>query len=65
LLIESRKKSLYKTLSWRIVGSMLTASLGLMLSNSVTIASGIFIVDFVGKSILYYVHERLWSKIHV
>jgi uncharacterized membrane protein len=35
----------------------------LMLTGSIGIAGSVALVDIVGRTILYYVHERLWSKV--
>lgn len=60
--MDSTKKSIYKTLSWRFFGMIVTFLVGYVLTGNVTIAGTIASVEIVLKSVLYYIHERLWSK---
>ena len=60
---ESNKKSVLKTVSWRILGSMDTLLIAFILTSQVKTALSISAVEVMSKTVLYYVHERLWSRV--
>ena len=57
-------KSLMKSISWRIVGTIDTMVISYFITGKVTIAVSIGSVEVFTKTILYYFHERLWAHIH-
>lgn len=59
---DSAVKSLLKTLSWRAVGTLDTIVIAYFLTGEVGIAFSIGGVEVFSKMILYYLHERLWSR---
>ena len=59
--VESKKKSAYKALSWRIIATLTTGTIGYFVTGSFAIAGSIMTFDFFIKMILYYYHERAWS----
>ncbi len=60
----SKSKSLYKTISWRVVASSTTFIIsGTVLDNFNEMALYIAIFEASSKFILYYFHERLWLKL--
>jgi sulfate adenylyltransferase large subunit len=60
---ESRLRSAAKALSWRLIACVTAFVIALMLTGSIGIAGSVALVDIVGRTILYYVHERMWSKV--
>ena len=60
---ESRKRSIAKTITFRIVATLTTFILVLIFTNEIKIALGLSIVEFFSKIIVYYVHERIWTKV--
>ena len=60
---ENHKRSLAKTISWRITGSLDTMLVSYLLTGSLKIAASIGLVEVFTKMILYYFHERTWNKI--
>ena len=60
---DSNKRSLVKTVSWRITGSFSTFMISYLILGSFAVASSIAIVQIIANTILYYVHERVWNKI--
>ena len=60
--VDSRRKSLYKTFSWRILATCITGLIGYALTGSLTVAGSIMTLDFFIKMVVYYYHERLWDK---
>ena len=59
---DSSAKSLLKTISWRIVGTLDTMVIAYLLTGEVKVAISIGSVEVFTKLILYYLHERLWNK---
>ena len=59
---DSVKKSIVKTISWRIIAFIITTALVFALSNDHAIAITIGIADMIIKLIAYYIHERLWNN---
>ncbi len=57
-------KSMMKSISWRIVGTIDTMVISYFITGRVTIALSIGSVEVLTKTILYYFHERLWAHIH-
>jgi uncharacterized membrane protein len=57
-------KSIMKSVSWRIVGTIDTMIISYFITGRVTIAISIGSVEVITKTILYYFHERIWAHIH-
>ena len=57
-------KSIMKSISWRIVGTIDTMLISYFITGRLTIALSIGSVEVLTKTILYYFHERLWAHIH-
>ena len=57
-------KSIMKSVSWRIVGTIDTMIISYFITGKVTLAVSIGTVEVLTKTILYYFHERLWAHIH-
>ena len=60
---EKVKRSLAKTISWRIIGTLDTLILSWIIIGEVKTAAAIASVEFVSKMILYFFHERAWNNI--
>jgi len=58
---ESVKRSLYKTLSWRVVATITTVIIVYAITGKAKISIGVGLGDTVVKTILYYFHERFWA----
>ena len=61
---EKMKRSLVKTISWRIVGTIDTVVISLLITEKLTLALSIGLIELVSKMILYFFHERAWNKIN-
>jgi uncharacterized membrane protein len=59
---DSIKKSLAKTITWRIIALVITSSLVFIVTKDLTLATSIGILDLTIKSVVYFVHERIWNK---
>lgn len=60
---EKIKRSLAKTISWRIVGTADTVIISWLLTGALTLALSIGAIELVSKMILYFFHERTWNQI--
>lgn len=58
----TRKRSLVKTISWRIVGTLDTMLISWIITGSFKWGVAIGSVEVVTKMVLYYLHERAWYK---
>ncbi|MFW6231166.1 MAG: DUF2061 domain-containing protein [Nanoarchaeota archaeon] len=61
--MESRKRTLAKAITFRIVATLATVLIIFFFTEEMTLSFGIGIVDFVSKLFVYYVHERAWEKV--
>lgn len=59
---DSTSKSIIKTISWCIVGTIDTMVIAYVLTGELTLAASIGTVEVFTKMILYYFHERFWNK---
>tara|TARA_B100001769_G_scaffold270751_1_gene262453 strand:- start:253 stop:477 length:225 start_codon:yes stop_codon:yes gene_type:complete len=59
----SYKRHIFKTLTWRIVGTVDTILLSWFISGDPTIGLSIGGVELITKMVLYYLHERVWYKV--
>lgn len=61
---DSNFKSIVKTLSWRIVGTLDTILIAFFITGKIDLALSIGSIEVVTKMVLYYFHERMWNKIN-
>ncbi|WP_159022148.1 DUF2061 domain-containing protein [Formosa sp. L2A11] len=61
---ESNKRHIFKTITWRIVGTMDTMTLAWLISGDPMIGLKVGGTEVLTKMILYYLHERAWYKIN-
>jgi uncharacterized membrane protein len=60
---DSHVRSLAKGISYRLISSLATIGISFLVLGDVSTALQIGFVDFFAKIIIYYLHERAWSKI--
>jgi uncharacterized membrane protein len=58
---DSHGKSLAKSISWRIVGTLDTIVISWVLTGTLSLALSIGSIELFTKFFLYYAHERLWN----
>ena len=58
------QKSLYKSISYRVISVLLTFGISYFVTGSLTAASAIVSIDAVLKMVVYFYHERAWSRIY-
>ena len=61
---ERPMRSILKTISWRIVGTIDTIVISWVLTGKIETALAIGSVELVTKMILYFGHERIWNAIN-
>ncbi len=60
---EKPKRSIVKSISWRIVGTLDTIIISWIITGTLTLAFSIGFVELMSKMVLYFFHERIWNKI--
>jgi uncharacterized membrane protein len=60
---ENIKRSILKTISWRIVGTITTVTVSYLITGTMTLAFSIGGIELVSKMALYFFHERAWNNI--
>ena len=63
VVLESRKRHIAKTFTWRAVGTTDTMIISWIISGNPFIGLKIGFAELITKMILYYLHERAWYKI--
>ncbi len=63
-VVNSRRRHLLKTLTWRVVGTLDTVVLSWVISGNPFTGFKIGLAEVVTKMVLYYLHERAWYKIN-
>jgi uncharacterized membrane protein len=61
--MESRRRSIVKTISYRILSSILTSLIAWGMSGQLGLGVKIGILDAFVKLIGYFLHERAWARI--
>ena len=61
--MDSHKRSLLKTLTWRIAAMLITVMVAYILTRKVALAAAVGLGDAAIKMPAYYGHERIWEKI--
>ena len=62
---DKRYRSIIKTISWRVTGTIDTFLVSYLVTGKVGIAASISIVEVFTKLLLYYLHERVWNRIKI
>ena len=62
-MIESKKRSVAKAVSYRFFGSLVTGGIAYFFSNRWDVALGVGLVDGIAKMAGYFLHERIWARI--
>tara|TARA_B100000795_G_scaffold39749_1_gene26147 strand:+ start:177 stop:386 length:210 start_codon:yes stop_codon:yes gene_type:complete len=62
---ELKKRTLAKTMTWRITASLTTFLIAWILTGDILIGASIGSIEAVAKIFLYYYyHERIWNNIN-
>lgn len=56
----SRKRSIVKSITWRVIAVVTTFGVSLAMTGSLAFSASLALVSNGVNFILYYVHERFW-----
>lgn len=56
-------RSIAKTISWRVIGTMDTILISWIVTGALDLAFSIGAIELVSKMILYFFHERIWNTV--
>lgn len=62
-MVESKKRSLVKALSWRFIATFITMVVVFVLTGELIWAVEIGLADTAIKFAAYFGHERIWVRI--
>ena len=62
-MIDHRKRSIAKTLTWRALATIATITIVYAFTSEAAVSFGIGAVEVATKIVLYYGHERAWSRV--
>ena len=57
----SKKRSLFKTITWRVVASIDTLILVMLVTKEPLWAGSAALIESIAKTLGYYLHERVWN----
>ena len=61
--MESHKRSIAKTVSWRVMATIITGVVTYVLTGRLDFAVTVGLADTLVKVFIYYAHERMWTRI--
>ena len=61
--VDSKKRTMAKTITWRITASLTTFLIAWMLTGDILVGASIGSIEAIAKIFLYYFHERIWTNI--
>jgi len=61
-MIVERKRHIVKTISYRVISTLIGFLIMWGVSGSITVAAAFGVAELVYKPIQYYLHERIWYK---
>ena len=61
--MESRKRSIAKSFSWRFIATTITVSVTYFISGELALAAEVGLLDTIFKLVVMYIHERAWLRV--
>ena len=61
-MIVERKRHIAKTISYRIISTLVGFLLMWLISGSIKVGAAFGVAELIYKPIQYYIHERIWYK---
>ena len=62
-IVESRERTIVKTITWRLIAIVVTYLITYAIYGNYEVSFFTAVLINLVKSILYYLHERAWTKI--
>ena len=63
MTMDSKRRTLCKTVSWYIFHNAMMFTLTYLLTGSWELGLTIALLQTLGEAVLYYLHERIWTRI--
>jgi uncharacterized membrane protein len=60
---DPKKRSLAKTISWRVIATFITIIIAFLFLGEITASTALGITINPVKSIAYFLHERVWDRV--
>jgi len=60
---ENPKRSVAKSISWRVIGTLDTILISWLVTGALSLAFSIGFIELITKMLLYFFHERIWNRI--
>lgn len=60
--MDSKKKSIVKSITWYSFHNVMMFTIGFAFTGSVETGLAIALIQTAGESVLYYFHERAWTR---
>ena len=60
---ETSKRTVTKALTWQLLGLLVMAAVGYLLTGSIIEAGGLSLALQAFSLVCYILHERLWSRV--
>ena len=61
-MIVSKKRHVAKTISYRIISTLIGFMIMWLATGSIKIGAAFGIAELIYKPVQYYIHERVWYK---
>lgn len=58
--MKTKYVHIWKTVTWRLVGTTDTMLIGYLVTGKLTTGLSIGVIEFVTKTVLYWLHEKAW-----
>ncbi len=62
-LTETPSRSVVKSISWRILGTLDTFLISWIVTGETSVALSIGSIELITKMVLYFFHERIWNTV--
>ncbi|NWG10977.1 DUF2061 domain-containing protein [Candidatus Bathyarchaeota archaeon] len=62
--MDSKLRSIVKAATWRIIALFLSIIISFAIIGSWSVSVAIGVATNLLKTLVYYIHERLWEKIN-
>ena len=62
--VDTQKRTIAKTITWRILASLTTFIIAWILTGDLLIGASIGSLEAIAKIFLYYFHERIWTNLN-
>ena len=60
---DTKKRTMAKTITWRITASLTTFLIAWILTGDILVGASIGSIEAIAKIFLYYFHERIWINV--